>query len=797
MVTIHPSTASGKAASYQIRLGLSAHATMSVPLHNHRATPAPTPAQLGAHHHHHHHDHLHQHQQPQPQPQPQPPSQLTPQHQQQIQIQIQQRTRKEDAFLLSLPSQDREAWYGAGPFDEDSDDFDDEEDHVHNDGNGLTNRGHKLAPGAKFVRRGRLAGWVNGEIFESKGVFPSNNNNEGGIGVGVSHPLVTRTCQNKRPRRDEFPVMPGLSLVARDGPNRRHPHDFSSDHQQNHPHHPPHHHPPHHPLSSFSSSAASDDHLLHPVRAYLPLPPQSPVEFVLSPLMARTFSSANRVLERLSLSAIDLIEADVPLLRALTRLVDFMNGTSIAGVGGPIGLPFLGGEGESLILPEESGVREEVMIDSGKGKGKGSERVNEEESDSGRGKGEARERMTEQEGIDPSDVIDSHPDQDHDGQAVTANLGDHAATLADQAAPSRQGQANTPSQQQQSHSTPMPMEMEIDPARAGVVVVEAEPTPLSGQQRKRRRSDSMESETEHSARDIDTGTAPADQLQPADLDVDNPIATPVDAAAVSASTTTTEEHHPSTGTAGTGPARPDTAEGERERADNSSDNTNATAVPNGDGDAKTSNGNSNSNKRSRSRSRSHSRSRSDSPEESTSRSGADSPAPDRPPLITTRLPPSVRRIANPHAYIHSLFVSRTDIQVPLVAVAGARTGASLASSANTNMNMNSAGPTPTPSINANAHPAGTGTGTVPKAAHDAPMTDSAEQRSHTDAGDVEGLVRLSPTEQLETVRLCLAELTRFLADSMEYQDRLAEIRDAVLGVERRRKGVWAMARSCE
>lgn len=39
-----------------------------------------------------------------------------------------------------------------------------------------------------------------------------------------------------------------------------------------------------------------------------------------------------------------------------------------------------------------------------------------------------------------------------------------------------------------------------------------------------------------------------------------------------------------------------------------------------------------------------------------------------------------------------------------------------------------------------------------------------------------------------------SDLHRFLADSLEYRERLAEIRDGVLGVERRRKGMWKVVR---
>ena len=54
---------------------------------------------------------------------------------------------------------------------------------------------------------------------------------------------------------------------------------------------------------------------------------------------------------------------------------------------------------------------------------------------------------------------------------------------------------------------------------------------------------------------------------------------------------------------------------------------------------------------------------------------------------------------------------------------------------------------------------------------------------------------LSPVEQQALLHASLMELHRFLADSLEYQDRLGEIRDQVLAVERRRKGVNAIIRS--
>lgn len=40
-----------------------------------------------------------------------------------------------------------------------------------------------------------------------------------------------------------------------------------------------------------------------------------------------------------------------------------------------------------------------------------------------------------------------------------------------------------------------------------------------------------------------------------------------------------------------------------------------------------------------------------------------------------------------------------------------------------------------------------------------------------------------------------SDLHRFLADAIEYRNRLSEIRDGILGVERRRKGMWKVVRT--
>jgi hypothetical protein len=51
---------------------------------------------------------------------------------------------------------------------------------------------------------------------------------------------------------------------------------------------------------------------------------------------------------------------------------------------------------------------------------------------------------------------------------------------------------------------------------------------------------------------------------------------------------------------------------------------------------------------------------------------------------------------------------------------------------------------------------------------------------------------LDAQEQAATLQNSLMELNRFFADTVEYRERLGEIRDGALGVERRRKGLFAI-----
>ncbi|GAA5830610.1 hypothetical protein JCM11251_002532 [Rhodosporidiobolus azoricus] len=58
-----------------------------------------------------------------------------------------------------------------------------------------------------------------------------------------------------------------------------------------------------------------------------------------------------------------------------------------------------------------------------------------------------------------------------------------------------------------------------------------------------------------------------------------------------------------------------------------------------------------------------------------------------------------------------------------------------------------------------------------------------------------GMESLTVNEQEVVLHDCLTDLHRFLADTLEYRTRLGEIRDGILGVERRRKGMHKVLRT--
>ncbi|GAA5895035.1 uncharacterized protein JCM6883_002295 [Sporobolomyces salmoneus] len=76
-----------------------------------------------------------------------------------------------------------------------------------------------------------------------------------------------------------------------------------------------------------------------------------------------------------------------------------------------------------------------------------------------------------------------------------------------------------------------------------------------------------------------------------------------------------------------------------------------------------------------------------------------------------------------------------------------------------------------------------------------PGTVQLEKNSLQSGAGGGGMETLSSNEQEALVHDCLTDLHRFLSDTLEYRARLSEIRDGILEVERRRKGMWKVVRT--
>lgn len=107
----------------------------------------------------------------------------------------------------------------------------------------------------------------------------------------------------------------------------------------------------------------------------------------------------------------------------------------------------------------------------------------------------------------------------------------------------------------------------------------------------------------------------------------------------------------------------------------------------------------------------------------------------------SELAPNIHRILAPESFIRSLFVSDHDVTIPTL---------DQSQSTRSTQHHNHQGE---------------------------PMTET-----HT------------PDGQMAILQSSLTELSRFLADCMEYREKLGEIRDGILGVERRRKGLRSLIR---
>lgn len=814
---------------------------------------------------------------------------------------------------MSLPSQDKEIWYDNGPrgyalSSEDEEEEEDEEEGMgdhEEDGGGqegrrrrrgggrwkvgsklgrdhdldyspryktphLTNRGHKLSAGSQFIRKGRLGGWENHELFESRSLFPSNLHFPGAGGAGNPHPAAptagpagaaggapsTSSSSNApagtipttaathgsanaasnikallKPLADSrlphaYPITPNLTLVPSSSTAAaRHDKAHFSRTKQHVPEVDPndplsstsngsrkrqkrHHQTGYSTLASTTSSSAS--YTTAPVRAYLPKPPTDPIELIASPIISRTFSRNNNFLEKLSLSTTELIEQDLPYLRNLVRLNDFLRGNAIAGFGldveggvssstrqsgaaaeeggsggvegtdgsstgvnkgkqreakkgagaegGPIGLPFHGFD-ERLIRPDEDDQPPSTKQE------RGSAAVPEDggaATDTTVGQGK--------EGGATENGVDRQLDEPSKNETTTINGQATAPAPSDDApAPTAKDSAMevdpvTSADKQKEVSQPGIGETRKPAAngitedqKEGGTTVNASQTPVVTV------SDTANSEAEghtdqtaaESSTDSKHGAgkdAGAEDKRESNGDSGEMQVDGKDVAGTSAA--------PSKEVSDPTPTGP---EPEEVKDEPSPPRTRGAAAA-----AAAQTGNTTTNGATPSQRRS--RSASTSSATSSTAAGAATAKPGGPTLPKfTKVAEVIQRIANPQPYVESMFVSDRDIVVPLSAKASSE-------------------------------------GTMPYlpggesllAKTRSSISRDVQQQALNPLGyDPSTHVRLSPEEQQKTVQLCLNEITRCLADSLEYQDRLQEIRDSILGIERRRRGVWAMARGCE
>ncbi|KAL7007617.1 hypothetical protein EMMF5_002693 [Cystobasidiomycetes sp. EMM_F5] len=611
------------------------------------------------------------------------------------------RSKKEEHFLLSLPSHDREAWYDPGPVGYTSAYALDDVDASYstaanshnpasrfNDGDAdyigilrqpkLSNRGNKLQSGSKFVRKGRMGGWENLEVFESRAPFPSNNSYPLHSTSTFASPSVTAPrgasatensgnggLPDRRLPINAYPITPSLTLVPsnsataarQDRPTHREvitPYSQLTSHldengnvtsaatnvvaglsrkrKRFHNHD-----------SLATTSGSSAPYTTIPVRAYIPLPPQNPVELVTSSIISRTFSPKNRTLEKLGVATTDLIEQDVPLVRALTRLTDFLRGTAVAGADGLVGLPF-SGDDEPYVAAAE--VNDEEALDDSQ----------------------------------PNVITNGHSDT-HQAEQPTQS-GENAA----------------------SETVAAQDDMAID------TTINSEDRHIKSEQ-------------------VDTSIENGNLLKGINGDAkqsDGPNGHVESMPGASAQTTEQSvpvingHKKPETITDGANAQHAEVNGVNGDAAGQSAENTND---PEADANIET-NG--------------------DGQDEDESGDSVDQDADSQRRLVTARIPPAVYRISNPLPYVDRLFITPGSIDVP-------STGAD---------------------------------GTASTVLQ--PLDDNESVAEH--------FLRLDEMQQRQTIQSCLSDLTKFLADSLEYQDRLGEIRDQILGVEKRRKGVWNMAR---
>ncbi|KAK9897204.1 hypothetical protein P389DRAFT_188865 [Cystobasidium minutum MCA 4210] len=761
-----------------------------------------------------------------------------------------QRSKKEEYLLMSLPSNDstllahhnhhhhwesgeNNGFYGGSDEGEDSDWTEATMCPP------LTNRGNKLAPGARFVRKGRLGGWENREFFD--GVSQSTSSKLGFKGGASSSSKPTISGEGtadalladevKRPQnglpggKDVYPITPNLTFVpssstAAARPDREAP-AYSFLPGPNSPTSPSALSPRKRKkvYSSYtglaSTSGSTSNHTSAPVRAYLPAPPQNPIELVMSPLVTRTFSPRNNSLEKLALHPTDLIERDLPLLKALTRVVDVLRGTTVAGLDGSIGLPF-SNDNEPVIQADikDKAVEEaehEIEAEIKNAKEAEAEYLHSKHDK----KADANPTATAvDEGgmqVDKQQQNGAETDGPPPKRRRTASM---EVETADASATAAQTNGTDATPATASSAAPVVNSTAVDASVGTATVAAAETAEVEMQEDAAKptdvaalKHDSLVNGTEAVKLEASlkglaqpSSSVPEKQEKATDKTAEQAMSSneavhdkaesgAVAAAAVETTPTVAAAAAPPAAAAAASEAMATSASTAAPASVAASRrNTPFSAIGEGEDDNV---------------------SMADTAAEgSTSSSKQHNPS--------TRLPASLQRIANPAPYVSSLFVTPRDVLVgippgapgsmpgqPNAPVPGgyqwidillpngtprfvyrnppkapgqqqqpeASTSASASGSTSTATEGNGA---PNPSTSANG---------ANQARNSSPVSTYPEYR------------KLTPAEQQEAVHLCTQELTKFLSDTLEYRDRLGEIRDSILGVEKRRKGVWTMARS--
>lgn len=730
------------------------------------------------------------------------------------------RSKKEEYLLLSLPSHDSTllAHHNNWETGEDTGFYgsDEGEDSDWTEATmcpPLTNRGNKLAPGARFVRKGRLGGWENREFFDGNHHINSSNKlGFKGASSSLSKPTIEGTDalladEVKRPQnglpggKDVYPITPNLTFVpssstAAARPDREAP-AYSFLPGPNSPTSPSALSPRKRKkvYSSYtglaSTSGSTSNHTSAPVRAYLPAPPQNPIELVMSPLVTRTFSPRNNSLEKLALHPTDLIERDLPLVKALTRVVDVLRGTTVAGLDGTLGLPFSNDdepviqayikdktveEAEQEIEAEIKSAKEaeaEYLHNKKSGKqtdstsaaaaADGMEVDGQAEADKSADEPSRKRRRTASMEVDATESNTKMNGLDNaapvlDGTAVDASVG--TATVA---------AAETAEVEMQEDAKPTEEAFSKD----GPVVNGTEAVKL-------------EASLKGLAPPIDTSTSNAEEAKTAEqaMSSNEAVHDKAESGVVAETSTNAEADAATTevNAAAVASAVPASVTASRR-------NSPVSAAGDGEEDNE---------------------SMADTAAEgSTSSTSKYNTA--------TRLPASLQRIANPAPYVSSLFVTPRDVLVgippgapgsipgqPNAPVPGGYQWIDILLPNGTPRFVYRNPPKPSQQAGQQQPEASTSASGSTSTAADtqsastsngAAAGTSSQARTSTPVSTYPEYRKLTPAEQQEAVHLCTQELTKFLSDTLEYRDRLGEIRDSILGVEKRRKGVWTMARS--